>query len=115
MTQHDPNLRLRHMLAHGREALALVRDFDQSRFEQDRVIQLASVRLLEIIGEAAARTPAEERDQHPAIPRRRISSMRNRHIHGYDAVDLAIVWSVLDEDLPELVAQLESIVVDLGQ
>jgi uncharacterized protein with HEPN domain len=79
------------------------------------VIQLAVVRLLEIIGEAATRTTEAIREEHPAIPWRQISGMRNRLIHGYDSVDLDIVWSVLTGDLPDLVAQLDAIVNPHGR
>ena len=97
------------MLEHGREALALVRGVDRSSFQRDRILQLAVVRLLEIVGEAAPRTPETVRDQHPAVPWRRITGLRNRLVHAYDTVDLGIVWSILTGDLPDLVAQLEAI------
>jgi uncharacterized protein with HEPN domain len=102
------------MLDHGREALNLIGDYDRERFEHDRVMQLAVVRLLEIIGEAATRTPEAIRDEHPSAPWRQISGMRNRLIHGYDAVDLEIVWIVLTGDLPDLVAKLDAIVSPHG-
>ena len=97
------------MRDHGQEALDLIGTFDEASFRQNRVVQLAVVRLLEIVGEAAARTPGAVKDQYPLIPWRQISGMRNRLIHGYDAVDLDIVWSVLSNDLPGLVAQLDAI------
>ena len=54
------------------------------------------VRLLEIIGEAATRTPSSIKDQHPTIPWRRITGLRNRLVHAYDTVDIEIVWRVED-------------------
>ena len=38
-----------------------------------------------------------------------IVGLRNRLIHGYDAVDFDILWGVLSEELPALVATLEKI------
>ncbi len=45
----------------------------------------------------------------PRSPWRQIIGMRNRIIHGYDEVDLDILWDVIDEDLPRLVEQLSAI------
>ena len=76
-------------------------------FLQDRPLQLALVRLLEIIGEAANRVPREEHGSFPGIAWPDIIALRNRLIHGYDAVDLSVVWRVIQSDIPELVAELE--------
>lgn len=115
MTRHDPDLRLRHMRSHGREALELVRGLDRVAFEENRVIQLAVVHLLEIVGEAAARTPDAMRSAYPDIPWRQTSDLRNRLIHGYDVIDLDIVWSVLAGDLPGLITRLDSILDATGE
>lgn len=52
--------------------------------DTDRKLNLALVRLLEIVGEAANRTPADERAQYREIPWAQIVGLRNRLIHGYD-------------------------------
>ena len=97
------------MLDHAREALVLVSGKDRSAFEADRLLQLGVVRLLEIVGEAAARTPQAVREQHADIAWGQIIGLRNRLIHGYDTVDLAIVWTILADDLPRLRDRLEEI------
>jgi uncharacterized protein with HEPN domain len=109
MTQHDPESRLRDMLDHGREALNLVRSIDEQTFGRDRVLQLAVVRLLEIVGEAATRTPEDVKAAHPTIPWRRITGLRNRLVHAYNTIDLEVVWSILQDDLPDLLRQLDAI------
>jgi uncharacterized protein with HEPN domain len=68
------------------------------------------MRQLEIMGEAARRLSEETRLEIPEIPWRQIISMRNRLIHGYDDVDLVIVWETIQNDLPPLIAQLEKVV-----
>ncbi len=97
------------MLDHAREALSLVANKDRTAFESDQLLQLAVVRLLEIVGEAAARTSRTIRDQYADIAWGPIVGLRNRLIHGYDTVDLTIVWAILVADLPELVESLEAI------
>lgn len=66
-------------------------------------------RLIEVIGEAAARVSKRFRDQHPEVPWPAIIAMRNRLIHGYDTVDPDVVWQVLRHDLKPLIANLEAI------
>jgi len=58
------------------------------------------------VGEAANRVTNDTRQQHPDIPWTQIISLRNRLIHGYDAIDLDILWKILKEDLPVLIDRL---------
>lgn len=99
-------VRLLHMLEHAREAMRLVEGRTRQELDADRVLSLAVVRLLEILGEAAARVSPEARAKRPAILWWEIIGMRNRLIHGYDAVDLDIVWNIVESDLPTLVRHL---------
>lgn len=74
------------------------------------MLSLALVRLMEIVGEAASRVPDGFRSRHPGVPWREVSDLRNRLIHGYDTVNLDILWTIVREDLPPLIAALEEIV-----
>ena len=78
--------------------------------DADRKLNLALVRLLEIIGEAASRTPADERARDPQIPWAQIVGLRNRLIHGYDSIDFDILWQIVTSDLTALIAVLEPLV-----
>ena len=75
--------------------------------DADRQLNLALVRLLEIVGEAAARTTERERGLYPDIPWLEIIGLRNRLIHGYDSVDFDILWIIINKDLPPLIEKLE--------
>ena len=107
MSRHDDQVRLRHMLDQAREATTLAKSSDLQKVVSDRLLNLALVRLLEIIGEAATRVSQEFRNGHPEIPWRSIVSLRNRLIHGYDEVDFGIMWTIINDDLPSLVGSLE--------
>ena len=109
MSLHESLVRLRHMLDHAREAVAMASGRSRDDLDNDRKLNLALVRLLEIVGEAASRTPADERSQYPQIPWGEIVGLRNRLIHGYDSVDFDILWQVIHHDLPPLIAALEQI------
>ncbi len=109
MSQTDDRNRLRHMLDHAREAVAFVHGKTRRDLQRDRLLQLGVVRLIEIVGEAAARVSKETQDAHPDIPWAQIVSTRNRLIHGYDFVDYDILWQTVEEDLPVLIRALEGV------
>ena len=85
----------------------MAKSSDLQKVVSDRLLNLALVRLLEIIGEAATRVSQEFRNGHPEIPWRSIVGLRNRLIHGYDEVDFGIMWTIINDDLPSLVGSLE--------
>ena len=64
------------------------------------------MQLAQIVGEAASRVSEETRIRHPQIPWTQIVALRNRLIHGYDTVDLEILWQIVRNDMPPLVAEL---------
>lgn len=109
MTRRDVTVTLRQMLDYAQKGVALSREKKRSDLETDLTFNLASTRLIEIIGEAANRVPEEFQDHHPEIPWMEIIGMRNRLIHGYDEVDLDFLWKVIRNDLPKLIKQLNKL------
>ncbi len=101
--------RLRHMLDHAEEARDMIQGRTREDLDTDRQLNLALVRLLEIVGEAAGRVAPESRTRYPDIPWMEIVGLRNRLIHGYDSVDLDVLWQILTKDLPPLIAALRRI------
>jgi uncharacterized protein with HEPN domain len=97
------------MRDHAREAMDMVRGRARGDLDADRMLNLALVRLLEILGEAAGRVLPGDRDRYPLVPWPQLVSLRNRLIHGYDQVDFDILWQILTQDLPPLVRELEAI------
>ncbi|MFN3168482.1 MAG: DUF86 domain-containing protein [Phycisphaeraceae bacterium] len=97
------------MRDYAAEALQMLGEKSIEAVESDRVLQLALVRLVEVVGEAASRVPAEFRETHPSLPWREASSMRNLLIHGYDIIRIDILCKTIREDLPGLVEQLDAI------
>ena len=110
MRDYKDTVRMRHMLDAANEATELIEGKDRNSLDEDRVLNLALVRLLEIIGEAANQVTIEEQMEHPEIAWGQIISLRNRLIHGYDSVDFDILWQILKHDLPNLVVSLEKII-----
>ena len=82
---------------------------DREAFDRDVATQDAVIRRFEIIGEATKRLSPELRGRHQGVPWRAMASMRDRVIHGYDTVDLEMVWKTVKEDLPPLRQKMETI------
>ena len=108
MTNHDDGIALRQMLDHAKRVRRLLSGYDKSSFERDERSYYAVLHLLVIIGEAANRVRFESRDRYPAIPWRALIGMRNRIIHGYDVVDVDVIWDTVSNDIPELIDQLKT-------
>ena len=75
-------------------------------FDSDRTMQLALTYLLQNVGEAASKVPAELRTKHPEVDWIGIIGMRHRIVHDYINVDTERVWDVLQNDLSQLIEQL---------
>lgn len=100
-------IRLRHMLDAAREAVGFIRDKSRTDLEHDRMLVLALVKALEIVGEAAFQTSSATRERIPDIPWEDIIGMRHRLVHGYFDFNLDILWNTAQHDLPPLIALLE--------
>ena len=109
MTRHDPTVRIHHMLDHAREAVEMADGRTRDELDSDRMLVLALIRLLEVTGEAATHVPQAFRERHPDVPWREVMDLRNRLIHGYDTVNLDILWTIIQDDLPPLIEKLEEI------
>jgi uncharacterized protein with HEPN domain len=115
MTLHKDMIRLQYMVDHAKEAVALIASKDKAELQHDRVLELALIRLVEIVGEASAKVSSTTQKKYPSIPWHPIIGMRNRLIHGYDSVDFDVLWDTIEVDLPPLIAALEKILGQTGE
>ena len=102
-------VRLQHMLDAAREAVVFGTGRAAADLRKDRVLTLALVKCIEIVGEAASKMTVETRAAHAGIPWTDIVGMRNRLIHAYFDVDVERVCDTITADLPPLITQLEQI------
>ena len=86
--------------------LAYTEGFDQEAFIASRLHYDATVRNVELIGEAATHLPDEVMKLAPEIPWRQVIATRNRLIHGYLGIDNDTLWSIVREDVPMLLPRL---------
>ncbi len=107
--QHDL-IRLRHMLAAAKEAIEFAVDKTRKDLEKDRILTLAIIKSIEIIGEAASKVTETFKTENISIPWNDIINMRHRLIHAYFDVNLDILWQTVKTDLPDLIKALEEII-----
>lgn len=109
MSRHDDRVSLRQMLDYLEEAVLLARGHKRSDLDRNRMLFLAMLKLVELVGEAATRVSEATVAAHPQVPWREITATRNRLIHGYDSVDGDILWDIVTVDFPPLAAAMKEI------
>lgn len=107
MSERSPNTLLRDILEAIKRICDYSLDMDYDQFFEDTKTQDAIIRNLEIIGEAAKKIPDDVKAHLQEIPWRRISGTRDRLIHDYFGVNLEIVWSIIQSELPALSPRLK--------
>lgn len=108
-SQREWRFYLDDMIDFAGKVLAYTDGFDQAGFVASRLTYDATLRNLELIGEAATHIPDDVRAAHPAIPWRMIIATRNRLIHGYLGIDDDTLWSIIQDDVPELLSLIKAL------
>lgn len=102
----DWHLYIDDMILFAEKVLLYTEGLDRLQFEASGLNYDATVRNLELIGEAATRIPAMVREFASHIQWREVISMRNRLIHGYLGIDNDTLWSIIQDDVPALLNDL---------
>jgi uncharacterized protein with HEPN domain len=97
------------MIAFGEKVLAYTAGLDRQAFVANTLVYDATLRNLELIGEAATHVPQEVRVAHPEVPWRMVIATRNRLIHAYLGVDNDTLWSIVASDVPALLSVLRAL------
>ena len=104
---------LEDMIGFADKVVAYTDGLDQGGFISRGLNYDATVRNLELIGEAAMHIPDEICQANPQIPWRRIIATRNRLIHGYLGIDNDTLWSIIQDDIPGLLEELRKLSASL--
>lgn len=110
MSKIDDPTRLQHMLIAATEALEFIAGCDRETLDSNRMLTMALIKEIEIIGEAAVQLSPECRERYPQIPWADIIGMRNRLVHAYHDIDLDILWDTVTLKLEPLRTELERII-----
>lgn len=92
---------------------AFIKDIIYEDFSKDTKTIYATVRAIEIIGEAVKNIPNSTRKKYPEIPWKQIAGMRDKVIHEYFGVKLERVWETVKRDIPRLKPLFDKIYRDL--
>jgi uncharacterized protein with HEPN domain len=109
MSERAWRLYIDDMRRFAKDVLNYTKGLDQAAFVEAPLNYDATLRKLELIGEAATHVPDDVRESHPAIPWRLIIATRNRLIHAYLGIDDDTIWSIIQDDIPPLLRALDEL------
>lgn len=98
------------MLDAAEKILKYTSNLDYRTFLENEIVIDAVARNFEIIGEAANRINPDFKITHPQIEWLRITGFRNRIIHEYFGIDYEIMWTIIEENIVELIDKLNPLV-----
>ena len=102
-------LYLRDMLKYAREAVSFARETTLDGLRKDVRTMLALERAIEIVGEAAKSVSAVTKEQLTQLPWRDMARTQDFFAHHYFKIDVEVLWRITEENLPELIEVLESV------
>jgi uncharacterized protein with HEPN domain len=109
MSEREWRFYIDDMIRFAENVLAYTSGMDQDKFVSSSLNYDATLRNLELIGEAATNIPDDVREKNSSIPWRMIIATRNRLIHGYLGIDDDTLWSIITDDVPELLSNLKTL------
>lgn len=108
-------IRLLHILDAIAEVENYLRGVSREQFLANSEKRFATIKQIEIVGEACDRITEPVKTAHPEIPWRAIKGFRNISIHEYFGVNTALVWEIASNNLPELKMQIREILEALPE
>ena len=102
-------LYIQDMIDFGEKVLSYTDGLDQETFTAETLVYDATLRNLELIGEAATHIPSEVREVHLEIQWRDIIGTRNRLAHSYLGIDDDVIWDIIQTDVPNLLPALRNL------
>lgn len=97
------------MIGFAEKVIVYTDGMDQEKFVASGLNYDATIRNLELIGEAATNIPDQVRESNPQIPWRMMVATRNKLIHGYLGIDNDTLWSIIQDDVPVLLKELNKL------
>lgn len=107
-------IRLLHILDAITEIEDYIKDIDIEGFVNNSMMFNATLRQLEIIGEASNRLSPDLLHRSSDIPWPRIIGLRNLVIHEYFGVDDFTIWNVIKINLPNLKEKIRLLLEEIN-
>lgn len=105
----DWRLYVTDMIKFCERVLSYTAGMERDTFIGDSRTYDATIRNLQLIGQAASRIPTSVREAHREIPWRSIIGTRNRVVHAYLGIDDNVVWDIIQTDIPDLLPKLRQL------
>lgn len=99
-------IRIEHISEAISEIVSYNEGISEKEFTENSLIRSATIRQLEVIGEAAKAVSEETKQQYCDVPWRLWADMRNVLIHQYFGVDYKEVYKTVQQDIPNLKVQV---------
>ncbi len=112
MSERDIILLLQDILESAEKIRKYIDGYSYKDFLGDDKTIDAVVRNFEVIGEAGNRLDPDFRNSNPEVDWNRIRGLRNRLVHDYFGIDYGIVWSIIQNDLDDLIASIKCLITD---
>ena len=109
MSRHEPLVCLQQMRDFAEQIVSTHLVITRQTLDEEFFIRQGVLKTIGDIGEAASRVPKELRPNYPGIDWYSIINMRHRIYHGYDNIDLNLVWDVVSHELPLLIEEIDRI------
>ncbi len=114
LERRDWRLYIGDMCEFSERVLTYTEDLDLDAFLDDSLVYDATLRNIELIGEAATHIPSEVREAHPEIQWRQIIGTRNQVAHAYLGLDDDVLWDIICNDIPNLLPALRTLLESEG-
>jgi len=101
---------LRHILDEIEFLANQCRGLQFQELMEDEVLKRASVRSLEVIGEATKNLSEEFKEKYPVVEWKKIAGLRDKLIHHYFGINWDIVWDVIENKLPDLEKEIRILI-----
>jgi len=106
----DPKLYLGHIIEAINRINKYTKGLSKDEFLKNNLVKDATVRNIEIIGEAVKNLPDDFKKKHKEIPWKDIAGMRDRIAHFYFGIDYGLVWDTIEKDIPELKKKIQKLI-----
>jgi uncharacterized protein with HEPN domain len=98
---------INHILEAASEINDYIKGLDKNSFINNKLVRAATVRQIQIIGEATKKLSETTKSKYPNVPWKDIAGMRDKIVHDYFGIDYEAVWQTVTIDIPALIKILK--------